>query len=645
MPQKSETQFNRKYRLKYILPVLMVGFLGLFVLGMNGAEAATYEGTFPSRVFDNFHSSVDYGVMNWNVDATPAGTSLVFSVRAGNVSTPDGTWTDWSVISNSGDSLDAYDGMMYMQYSVVLGTDDLSVFPTVYDVSMTKNTTALTSSVFDSEDSQNIINGISWDETLDGFSDAVFQMRTSADNSTWSDWCGPDNDGAGCDMESWFSDPVGGETIDAMFSDQADDRYFQYRAILISDTVGGTEWPTVDNVNVDYELPDTATRTDEQTYTSAIKDMGNFQEYMAIDWTADVPPNTSLTVKARTDSVSDMSGAPDWSTCDLVSDGEDISANNCVTDGDQYLEYQIVFGMDSLDKFPTLYDINIQTLQPGSLTSSPYNSTDTANALGGVSWRENETLPADSQVKVYLRSTGTLADPISSTVWDTDWQEIASSTPTSLTTGCEKVGQDITCDDTTIPAEMLDATNDQYFQYKVELTSAGATAPTVEQTEIIYVVNGSPELQNVQASPDASGNVNIIYETRDLDTTAGSNTPNEVTPSFEYSLNSGSTWNTTTTECFQTEDLTNKAVQEVNFIEYSATWDPSCETSIGTTTFSDQAQIKVIVDDNEAANSTAEADSPDFTLDTTPPVLTDVDLNASTNPAEITITSTDDSTY
>jgi hypothetical protein len=334
----------------------MAGFLSLFVFGASGAKAATYERTFTSRVFDNFHSSVDYGVMNWNVDTSQAGTSLVFGVRAGNTATSDSSWTNsgnFTTISNSGDSLDAYDGYRYMQYKIVLGTDDLSVFPTVYDVSMTKNTAVLYSSKFDSEDSQNIVNGISWDEALglSGNANVVFQIRTSSNNSTWTSWLGPSGG-----TESWFTDPSGGETTGAGFRDQANDRYFQYRAILISDTVGGTDWPMVDNINVDYELPDTATRTYERTFTSNIKDVGTAQEYLNITWNAEVLPNTSLSVKVRTSPSADMSGADVWGDCLIVFNGEDISSNDCVTDGNQYFEYQIIFGTDDLSVFPTLYD-------------------------------------------------------------------------------------------------------------------------------------------------------------------------------------------------------------------------------------------------------------------------------------------------
>ncbi|MDA3815075.1 MAG: hypothetical protein PF549_01780, partial [Patescibacteria group bacterium] len=605
----------------------------MFVLGVKGVQAEFYESTFTSQVFNNFHSSVDYGVMNWNADI-PLNTSLVFSVRAGNVS--DLSAVSWDVISSSGDSLDAYDGMRYMQYSVVLGTDDLSVTPTVYDVAMTKNTTELVSSVFDSQDSKNIINGISWDETLAGSSNVVFQIRSSANNSTWTSWVGPDGT-----TESWFSDPNGGETSGAGFRDQVSDRYYQYRAILISNIVGGTEWPTVDNVNVDYELPDMATRAYESSFVSSIKDAGTAQEYLNIVWNADVPPNTSLSVKVRTDSNADMSGATAWASCDLVSNNTDISSNNCVTDGDEYFEYQVTLGTDDLSITPTLYDITVYALLPGGVISSPYDSTDAANAIGGVVWTEDATLPSGSQTKIYLRSG---AD--TTALASASWTEIASSTPSSLTTGCGKVGQIVTCDNTTatvIPLSMQDGIGDRYFQYKMELSSSGASFPTVEQMQVIYVVNALPEFQTTAtAVPNSTGDVDISYSVRDPDTETST-----VTPSFQYSLNAGSTWTAITSGCLGASDLVAKAVETVNYTAHTAVWDPSCETGISTTTHEIDAQVRVTVNDGQAANNTATSDSINFTLDTTPPALgtNPILVDASQDPAELTLDATDNSTF
>jgi hypothetical protein len=90
---------------------------------------------------------------------------------------------------------------------------------------------------------------------------------------------------------------------------------------------------------------------------------------------------------------------------------------------------------------------------------------------------------------------------------------------------------------------MKDGINDRYFQYKLELSKGMGSAPVVDDIQMIYVVNGAPQIQNVTAIPDSSGNVNIAYETKDPDTsTATLINRYKVTPSFQYSIDGGTSW-------------------------------------------------------------------------------------------------------
>jgi len=74
-------------------------------------------GTFLSRVLDA-SGPVDWGTVAWTA-ATPAGTSIVLSVLTGDTSTPDGTWTDFSPISNGGS---VGHPSRYLQYRAELAT-------------------------------------------------------------------------------------------------------------------------------------------------------------------------------------------------------------------------------------------------------------------------------------------------------------------------------------------------------------------------------------------------------------------------------------------------------------------------------------------------------------------------------------------
>jgi len=64
----------------------------------------------------------------------------------------------------------------------------------------------------------------------------------------------------------------------------------------------------------------------------------------AVNWEAATYTTTQpddVEIRVRSDTSLLMSGAPDFSTCDPVTSGEDISDNNCVTDGDSFVQYEV----------------------------------------------------------------------------------------------------------------------------------------------------------------------------------------------------------------------------------------------------------------------------------------------------------------
>ena len=62
-------------------------------------------------------------------------------------------------------------------------------------------------------------------------------------------------------------------------------------------------------------------------------------------------------LRVRSDVSSNMGSAPDFSTCDPVVAGSDISDNNCVTDGDRYIQYEVTLISDG--DTPILNDVTI----------------------------------------------------------------------------------------------------------------------------------------------------------------------------------------------------------------------------------------------------------------------------------------------
>ena len=97
----------------------------------------------------------------------------------------------------------------------------------------------------------------------------------------------------------------------------------------------------------------------------------------------------TVTVKVRSDSSSDMSGATAWGSCSGISSGNDISSNSCVTDTDQYLEYQVTLA-PSGGSTPVFEDISI-AFSASDIIVPPTNAT--SIALTGISdgaWTNTE---------------------------------------------------------------------------------------------------------------------------------------------------------------------------------------------------------------------------------------------------------------
>jgi len=102
------------------------------------------------------------------------------------------------------------------------------------------------------------------------------------------------------------------------------------------------------------------TYTSSKTYTSSIFDTGYPANFENINFDVTNPSNTSTIIKVRTSNNTDMFGSTDFSLCNPISSNTDISTNNCVTDGQRYLQYQVtLFSSDNLST-PIFNNISIQ---------------------------------------------------------------------------------------------------------------------------------------------------------------------------------------------------------------------------------------------------------------------------------------------
>lgn len=386
-------------------------------------------------------------------------------------------------------------------------------------------------------------------------------------------------------------------------------------AINVLNTPGGS------NFNVGYSSYYTS-----GTYTSGVIDLTvQPASFSTLSYTAIKPTNTNIVVDARAGDSSSVDGTwTSWQTG--ISTGGDISSLG----SHRYVQYKATLTTSDDTVTPSLEDVTFgynsyPTEQ--SLISSAYNTTDSGNVIGGVSFDEDATLPAGTGVVFSLRTASSEAGLTSAT-----WYPF-----TNATTDCGKVDTTVTCTSDSIPGSLKTGNNDKWWQYKITLTSGGQNTPTVTSAEVTYVVNAAPVFESVTASQDSTGIVNITYSVKDPDTTTGSVTPGEITPSFEYW--NGTAWVATTTLSANATAI--KDVEADSYTEYQLTWNPKIDFN---SRYLTSAQIRVTANDNEAANNTTTALSDTFTLDTKNPVIDTFVLDARDDVVNnIAITITEDS--
>ncbi|MDO8240418.1 MAG: hypothetical protein Q7T51_00325, partial [Candidatus Moranbacteria bacterium] len=501
-------------RIKYFqfLCAFLLG-VGFLIFSTAQAQAYVNASSWTSPV-KSYVSKVRFGTIAWT-EIVATNSTIVMEVRAGNTATPDGTWTAWTAVTN-GQSLSAFDTYQRIQHriSYAYDADTLNNVPGVSDVTISTLAGDLVSSAYDSLNPSNKLTAISWSESLPGTTDVLVQVRTSRDNINWTAWCGPD-DGAtySCNSFSYFTDPAGTETIDNINRDSLHDRYFQYKIILLSD---GTNVPTVTDLNVAYDRVEATS-----VWTSPVKNFGGQKDIYDIAWDQTTPTDSSVTVEVRVGNTATPDGT--WTAWTAVTSGQSLLALG----QKQYLQYRAnfsAFGLDaaSISEVRITYDY-----YPSGqgLISSPYDTSSVANLIGGISWTENASFSAGMEAKISLRTADSQANLSSATWYDF----------TNATVSCTKVAGLVSCPVDTIPAILKDGIDDQWVQYKIFLnsTTIGTPAPTVSDVTLTYVVNATPQVQNVTASQTADGMVTVNYQVRDPDTTTGF-TANEVAVTLQY---------------------------------------------------------------------------------------------------------------
>ncbi|MCK5178058.1 MAG: right-handed parallel beta-helix repeat-containing protein, partial [Candidatus Omnitrophica bacterium] len=218
-------------------------------------------------------------------------------------------------------------------------------------------------------------------------------------------------------------------------------------------------------------------------FTSRVFDTEVRPTYIAMEWTLDVPPGTSLTLRVRTGdnpglSYGDEWNETPWDECPAltVKDGEDIGNVASVTNGERFIQYRAEFTSDDGAVTPALKDVTIsfEGYPPDAreLVSSAIDSGMTNNVIARLMWDETVHEGTDG-IGVQLRSApGDNGKP-------GEWSEWLGPT------GVNDFYMELAEGDSINPSHR-DSSADQWIQYRAELFTNGLSAPTLQDITIDF---------------------------------------------------------------------------------------------------------------------------------------------------------------
>ena len=362
------------------------------------------------------------------------------------------------------------------------------------------------------------------------------------------------------------------------------------------------------------------------TYNSGVIDLGLKPIGLTTaNYTMNLPTGTSASVNVRAGNSTNPNDGTWTAWQNGVASGASISGLGA----SRYVQYQVVMGTTNSLVSPSLSDITFNyNYYPSNqtLTSSSYNSIDATNIISALGMTEDLVLPTSTEATLSIRTAASQAALASSTWYDF----------TDASNHCTKTNGVVTCPLSALPSAITSSGTNQWWQYKITLTTGdNSLTPTVSGVTVKYIVNAPPQLQNVTASEDGSGNVNISYQVLDPDTHSGNVSPGFVKPSFQYW--NGSTWVSCTT--LTSGATSSKAVSDTTYTTYTLNWNAKADFNGQYLT---SAKVRVTVSDSEPANSTATLASSAFTIDTISPVISSVLLDSRSDAQNnITVSATD----
>lgn len=290
-------------------------------------------------------------------------------------------------------------------------------------------------------------------------------------------------------------------------------------------------------------------------------------------------------------------------------------------------------------------------------TSNPANTPEVTlltvsySSFNSTTGQMNLTFNATEGTPVWYSLAGTTSAPTNTTLTLKARAAATSGGLSSATWSDIKTRADLPVNLMTLPVGGTPGLAQQpWIEIEFDFaTTDGLNTPTVDDLTLSYVVNATPEIQNLTVSQRTDGSkvVDISYQSRDQDTGSNPSNSNQATVSFQYSADSGSTWH----PCVTTTGAGLQSISQASFGAKSGTWNAGVD--LANSYYNGTVMVKVLINDNELARNQVELASSAFSIDTKNPALGMISSNQgiqvnsgsswTNNPAvTLTLSATDD---
>lgn len=283
------------------------------------------------------------------------------------------------------------------------------------------NAGELVSTAFNTGDPATLIYNITWTENLASGTDAKLQLSTAPDNGsgapgTWSDWFGPSG------VDTYYTDPTGGESINSSHSDASNDQWYRYK-IIFSAATNDINIPTLSDITITYVINTsptvTITNTPSQSSTGTI----------SVSFTTSDPEESTVTTNLAADiGMTIVSDYITGSTTNLtLSSASNLPSSGMILVDDELINYTgksgntlsgITRAINSTTDTTHVSGASVWFVAPATSLSGDYGSISTTGNKS-ITWTPTNDLinleTTTANIKI-LANDGNLANQVGSDI-------------------------------------------------------------------------------------------------------------------------------------------------------------------------------------------------------------------------------------